>query len=530
MNCINCGSPLEPGSNKCNVCGMEVEQPVTPENRVTNQTIVVPTFDVGQNNQQSESNGITLPNTPVQQSPLQSQPNQVEAPDTNPFKNFDPSILSLNPLISNPSSVSEAPKFEVPTNTEVAPTAEVVPNDEVTLNAEVAPTIEVSDSSLPNVDPLSTIPVEQPNMSTPPIDNNVGLEVNGSQPTSQEGDIQSMPVDTQPVGDVNPLPVSEGEQLVGTLPGQENVANIEVVSENPTPQAPLEEVGETSKKKVNIGLIVVAAVVVLVVAFFVFQYVSLTNQANKVKNNAANNSLNNKSGNIISEDAYETIAYQDANYVEYDFDYSVISDIYEHEYTIGSHKVKIAIGSDKTGSITINDNKQDISYTLVKIYHLLKSDVLFIENQLSTNGSELYLYSGSAIDNVKTSLNGSQMIDSVNIKDNTLEFTSRVWNENKVFNGNSSFDVCQDGYTNNVAEDFGVETVYTFDLKETAYSSDKLKSTVKKTVKEFHDEVCPTSVTTTEPVANPASEPSTPQVDPTVNQTPTVEMIPPVGE
>lgn len=509
MNCKQCGNPIIPGTKNCNVCGAEIEQPPI----VNNQNMGMSSVGVEQGN--SPLNSTVVPN-----GGLENNSATQENLSTNQSVPFNPSatIPANNPFLTNQVGVSSTP------SSSVTPSPEVVSslNNSGIVNNTPPQGLGLDSSVNENANVLEN------NNETVNVNNNVSLEQ----------DVSSQPMNgySNPAANVVPTDnnldasVNVSDSLESNQQGQASFESVPNVENTTTVQAPLEEVQEKPKKKGKLGLIIIIVLVLAVVAYFVFQYISLTNEANKVKNNNANNSqLKNNSDKIVSEDAYETIAHQDENYVEYDFDFDSISDMYENEYTIGNHKVKMSITSDKTGSITINNNKQEINYPIIKIYHLLKSDTLFIENQLFTNDSELYVYSSNSIDNVKTGLNGSQFIEGVSIKDNVLEFTSGSWNESNVFNGSEAINVCQEGYVNRLAEDYAVESVYTFDLKETVYSSDKLKATTKKTVKQFYDEEC----SVTPPQQTPTEQGPTNEVTPEApvsEQTPKIETIAPVGQ
>lgn len=514
MNCKNCGSLLTPGAKNCSICGCDVESTVATNNQATNPNIAVPTFGENQSTQPpltNETNGFNISNQAVLNQQASVANNQ-STPVASPVSPVQPTIPTNNPFLTNQAYV-DTTQASVDTTQNEVPTA-----------------TQVSQEASVNISPSSN-----QSFSVEGESNNGGVGNLGiNNPANQEVNLQSTPMSNS--SDVSQPSVQVGQPMAniqvqnGSDNGQISVEGSSVVENPVVSQASLEEVSKKPKKKVNIGLIIIIVLVIAIVAFFVFQYISLTNEANKIKNNTTNNNqLNNKANSVVSEDAYETIGHQDANYVEYDFDFNAINEIYEHEYTIGNHKVKMSITSDKTGGISINDNKQEISYPIVKIYHLLKSDTLFIENQLLANNSELYVYSGNSIENIKTNLKGSQFIQDIVIKDNTLEFTSVFWNENSVFNGDTSFNLCQDGFINHVSEDFAVEATYTFDLQESAYSSDKLAATTKKTVKQLYDESCSVTTTPTVPTTDPTVQTTNP-VTSVDEQTPQIETIAPVTE
>lgn len=481
MNCNKCGSPLAPGSINCNVCGAPVGVPVN--NQGINQNIVVPNPGVSQGVMPSVGNASIPMNSPeptinpVVQEVNNAQPmNSPQGISNNPVQ---AAIPANNPFVVNQPStgVSQTPvSSQVPIN-----------NNADSFNTiasvqSVGPTPAPAASNFQNASGSTNV-LETPNPATPSINSS------------------------------NPIENNQGVQVANEVPPTMPTANNNVISNQPT----LEEVTAKPKKKNSkIGLIIVIVLIVAVVAFFVFQYISLTNQANTIKNrnNANNSQLNNKSENIISEDAYETITHQDEYYVAYTFDFNTINSIYEKDYSVGNHKVKISISTDKTGNISIDGATQELKSPVINIYHLLKSNTLFIENQILTNESELYVYSGNNVVNMSSLLTNANSIQNVKINNNSLEFTSLSWKENNIFNGTSTFNVCQDGYNNFVTDDFAVETLYTFDLKEVTYSVDKLKSNVSKTIKQLYDQVCPATSQTPVQTPTDGAATQTPQPNP----------------
>lgn len=119
---------------------------------------------------------------------------------------------------------------------------------------------------------------------------------------------------------------------------------------------------------------------------------------------------------------------------------------------------------------------------------------------------------------MKSSLNNVHHLENIGVVDNTLEFTTSAWKDNIVYNGESQFEVCQ-GYTQ-VSETFPIETTYTFDLKQTSYSSDLLNSSTKKDIKELYTTVCPEVSPTPEGGATTPEAPVAP-----VEQTPQISTI-----
>lgn len=241
MNCKNCGSPLTPGSNSCNVCGMEVEQPIVSDNNSTNQNVAVPTLGLDQNNQQPINDGTTVPNMTAQNDLLQqsqvSQTNDTEAPVQTPVTPVESSIPSTNPFMNNQTPDSQ----------------------------NVNSVGSVNENSIPDMNQTSIESGSQPNLAgNNDIPNGLGVD----QTSYQDASSQSIGTDNQ---------------------GQMLSENTQTVDNTPMNQVPLEEVQQQPKKKSKIGLIVILVLVLAIVGFFVFQYISLTSEANKVKNNNTNN-------------------------------------------------------------------------------------------------------------------------------------------------------------------------------------------------------------------------------------------------
>lgn len=508
MNCKKCGSPLTPESKICNVCGADVEQPIVSNNQSVAESVGTPAFGSAQNNpQQSDivSSSSVLQDASNTAQTSETKTDSVVSSVQNPVSSMQTTISPENPFLSSQSSngFSQSP---------IAQSQSMFASSESSVeNAQEAASSPISVNAVQD-----TGVSENVNLNA-----NVGVANNGAndtsmqQPFNQETN-QELVQTSNPVGEVSNVNV-QTEAPVMNNQSQTVVGENLVGDANTTPVVN----DAKPKKKSKLGLIIIVVFIILIVAYFVFQYVSLTNEANKIKNNnaAKNNTTNNSelqsndSKNIVSENSYETIAHQDEYYVEYDFDYSNISTDYEKEYSIGKNKVNISMSSNKTGNLSINGKTQNVAYPIIKIYHLLKSDTLFIENKLLNNDSEIYVYTGTTLDNLKTNLTAVHYFDSINVGNNVLGFTGKAWKDNKVFNGDTQIDICQDNYTSYINDAYVVETIYSFDLQETVYSSDKLQSTTKKTIKELYSEVC--SGTTTPTGVSTPSTSSTSQVNTT---------------
>lgn len=526
MNCNKCGSPLAPGAKNCNVCGAEVEPVVNNQSMVNNQVgdlnIAPPSFNLGANNINNQNDN--KEETPVFQSSINiprgpEGANQVTPPNAS----FDATTTD--------NSVVQTPTFNTPNlNQEVkVPTF----NAQNSLNTDATPSVNPQSTFSvptppvqdPNAQVVPNTPVEEQKLGENPASVNYGESnvlvnsIPGEVPQNVVPNVNVVP--NQPVinsGNVNTESVNQNNSVPSTT-DENQVQTNNVIPTTPEVQSTPVVNEEKPKKKIKLSIIIIVVLIVGVIAFFVFQYISLTNEANKVKNNNANNNLSQKSSNIVSEDAYETIAHQDEYYVEYDFDFNPINDIYEKDYTIGSQSVKISISSDKTGNMSINNVNQKINYPVIKIIHSLKSDTLFIVNELFTTDVDLYVYNGSSFVDMKSTLTNVHHIENFSVIDNTLEFTTSAWKDNIIYNAGSELDLCQ-GYTQ-VGETFPIETTYTFDLKQTSYSTDLLNSSTKKEIKELYDSSCQVTEPTTQetPVTNPVVQ------EPPVEQTPQISTI-----
>lgn len=269
---------------------------------------------------------------------------------------------------------------------------------------------------------------------------------------------------------------SEAKELETVIPGDEQVSEQVIQTETVSTDISL---SEPKKKKSKVGLIVIIIAVLFLAGFIGYTVLSTLNEANKV-----NNTDKPQVNKIEAQDKYETIAYQDEYYVKYDF---ALENEESYEYKIGDHKLVINKAFDQEYSLLFDQNEKITVLDKFNIYHLLKSDIVIIVKP-STENNIIYIYD----DNKKVDLPSLNILEelnvkSIDVKDNTVLFEVLRVKDMVISTNADNINICTQNYTQYVSDDYAVEVIYSFDLKETELSENKLKEDVKITVKQFYD-------------------------------------------